>query len=368
MTNSPKNSSKGRIAVAMSGGVDSSAVAAMMLEEGFEVLGLTMQLYSQSDEKAAGSCCAGRDIYDARRVADKLGISHYVLNYEEAFRREVIEDFANSYADGLTPIPCVRCNQQIKFEKLLSLAKSLGAMALATGHYVRREAGKDGSAGLWRAKDLKRDQSYFLFATTKSQLEFLRFPLGNFTDKAQVRRYASAAGLDVAEKPDSQDICFVAEDYRRVVQALRPEAAAPGDLVDINGNKLGRHKGIASYTVGQRRGLGIGGVREMAGEPLYVVRLDKAANRVVVGPKSAMARTEVRLKGLNWLGEEEVHGNFSSNCMVKWRSAQEPVDAELTVDCDTAKVLSKEFSAVSPGQAMVFYRGERVLGGGWICN
>ena len=356
-----------RMAVAMSGGVDSSVAAAMLAEQGYEVVGLTMQLYADDNEKVRGSCCAGRDVYDARRVADKLGIAHYVLNYERAFKRDVIEDFAEDYANGLTPIPCVRCNQRIKFERLLNLAKDLGASALATGHYVRRLAGSssgEGSVGLWRARDHKRDQSYFMFATTKSQLGFLRFPLGEFTDKAQVRRYAAAAGLEVAAKPDSQDICFVSGDYRRLVEALRPEAAEPGELLHVSGRVLGRHQGIAAYTVGQRRRLGVGGIKGLGEGPLYVVEIDKLRNQVVVGPKSAALQRKIRLSGLNWLGDT-TGGGAELALEVKWRSAQEPIPAKVTIDGDSAEVKGR-FSAVAPGQAVVFYRGERVLGGGWV--
>lgn len=345
----------------MSGGVDSSATAALLVEQGYEVVGLTMQLYDDSANNgsnpnrgsaANGSCCAGRDIYDARRVADKLGIAHYVLNYERAFKRDVIEDFAADYANGLTPIPCVRCNQRIKFERLLELAKDLGAETLATGHYVRRRGDE-----LWRAKDLARDQSYFLFATTRQQLRFLRFPLGEFASKGEVRRYAARAGLQTAAKQDSQDICFVAENYLKVVAALRPEAVRPGELVDVDGRLLGRHRGIAAYTIGQRRRLGVGG-----GEPLYVVEIDAAKNRVVVGGKAAVAKHKIRLTELNRLGDE---AEFGGRVRIKWRSAQEPVAATIALTEDGAEV-EGSFSAVAPGQAVVFYRGERVLGGGWV--
>lgn len=353
---------RARVVVAMSGGVDSSVAAALVTAAGYEAVGITLQLYDHGAAVSRpGSCCAGQDIRDARRVADRLGIAHYVLDYERRFRERVIEDFAASYAAGETPIPCVRCNERIKFGDLLDTARDLGAAALATGHYVRRVVGADGPE-LHRAVDPARDQSYFLFATAREQLDFLRFPLGSLP-KTETRAIAERLELPVAAKPDSQDICFVPEGrYAAVIEKLRPGAAEPGEIVHIDGRVLGRHRGVIHYTVGQRRGLGIGA----DGVPLYVVRLDAPNRRVVVGPQAALARGRVRVRELNWLDAEPI-AVTGARVEAKLRSAAEPAAATLhaaeagaVIEFDTPQF------GVAPGQAAVFYRGSRVLGGGWI--
>ncbi|HJO73375.1 MAG TPA: tRNA 2-thiouridine(34) synthase MnmA [Rhodospirillales bacterium] len=353
-----------RVVVGMSGGVDSSVTAALLTEVGFEVIGITLQLYDHgAATRRPSACCAGQDIHDARRVADALGIPHYVLDYEARFRQSVIEDFADSYLSGETPIPCVRCNQTVKFHDLLSTARDLGADALATGHYVRRRQGAGGPE-LHRAADTVRDQSYFLFAMTVEQLQFLRFPLGELA-KDETRAHAQRLRLPVADKPDSQDICFVPEgSYAGVVDALRPGAAEPGDIVDVQGNVVGRHEGLIHYTVGQRRGLGIA-----APEPLYVVRLEPRERRVVVGPRPALLKDRLGAYGVNWLGAAHMPDD-PIEVRVKLRSAQEPVPATVrAVAGDGAEVVLDEAQAgVAPGQACVFYDGERVLGGGWIAR
>jgi len=343
-----------RIVVAMSGGVDSSVVAALAARSGAEVIGITLQLYDHGAATGrTGSCCAGQDIRDARAVADRLGIAHYVFDYENRFRTSVIEDFADEYAAGRTPIPCVRCNQGVKFTDLLTIARDLGADCLATGHYVRRIVGADG-AELHRAIDPARDQSYFLFATTAPQLDFLRFPLGGMA-KAAVRAIAVEAGLVVAAKPDSQDICFVPDgDYAAIVRKLRPEAADEGEIVDMAGRVLGRHRGLIHFTVGQRKGIDIGGQPE----PLYVLRLEPAARRVVVGPRRALAVASAVLGDVNWIG-----GDFAGPVTVKVRSMAKPVAARF--DGTVVHFEAPEYG-VSPGQAAVLYAGDRVLGGGWI--
>jgi tRNA-specific 2-thiouridylase len=349
-----------RIVVAMSGGVDSSVTAALLKREGHDVVGITLQLYDHGEATARkGACCAGQDIHDARRVADRLGIPHYVLDYESRFRREVMADFAGSYLAGETPIPCVRCNQRVKFRDLLENARALGAVALATGHYARIVEGPEGRE-LHKAADGDRDQSYFLFATTPAQLDYLMFPLGGRT-KPEIRALAAEFDLPVADKPDSQDICFVPEGrYARVVERLRPGASEPGEIVDLEGRVLGRHEGVIHFTVGQRRGLGIA-----AAEPLYVVRLDAASRRVVVGPRAALGSTGALLREINWLGGEAPEPE-GLPVAVKLRSAS-PAMPALLFPGGEVRFAAPE-AAVAPGQACVFYRGSRVLGGGFIAR
>jgi tRNA-specific 2-thiouridylase len=364
-----------RVVVAMSGGVDSSVVAALLQSEGYDVVGVTLQLY---DHGAAvhrkGACCAGQDIHDARRVAERLGIPHYVLDYESRFRDKVIDAFARSYVEGETPIPCVACNQHIKFADLFDTARELGADALATGHYISSRELDDGERALFRAADPDRDQSYFLFATTRAQLEMLRFPLGDLP-KARVRELARDYGLGVAEKADSQDICFVPSGkYTDIIEKLRPDAAEPGDIVHIDGRVLGRHKGIIHYTIGQRRGLGITDNAATRGEPLFVAKLDAANSRVIVGPREALETRTITLRDVNWIGD----GAFEDlppggiEIAVRTRSTRPPAPARLYSGARATHVeLLAPETGVSPGQACVFYDSTdgraRVLGGGIIC-
>jgi tRNA-specific 2-thiouridylase len=360
-----------RVVVAMSGGVDSSVVAALLKREGYDVVGITLQLYDHgAAAHRAGACCAGQDIHDARRVAEVVGIPHYVLDYEARFREAVIDRFAASYLSGETPIPCVECNRSIKFRDLLATARELGADVLATGHYVASRALPDGRRALFRAADPERDQSYFLYATTPEQLAMLRFPLGE-RPKDETRALARELGLSVAEKPDSQDICFVPQGrYSDVIERLKPGAAQTGEIVHLDGRVLGRHAGIIHYTVGQRRGLGVA-----AGEPLYVVRLDAARSRVVVGPREALATRTIHVVDLNWLGDEALDeiGPEGLEVAVRVRSTREPRPAVLRPRAGGAAIeLASAEDGVSPGQACVIYEGDgpraRVLGGGTIAR
>jgi tRNA-uridine 2-sulfurtransferase len=356
-----------RVVVAMSGGVDSSVVAAMLKDQGYDVVGVTLQLYDHGAALAKkGACCAGQDIHDARRVADAMGFPHYVLDYENMFRAAVIDEFADAYLAGATPVPCIRCNERVKFKDLLTVARDLDADCMATGHYIQRAVGASGPE-LHRAADAARDQSYFLFSTTREQLDYLRFPLGHLTSKAETRALAAQYGLSVADKPDSQDICFVPNgNYAAVIEKLRPGAGEPGDIVDLAGAVVGRHEGIIHYTIGQRRGLGIGGLEE----PLYVVRLDPDTRRVVVGPKEALSTRTVPLREINWLGDAPLTSRAEWPLEVKVRSTRPPRAAILRpLSATEAEVeLVAPEDGISAGQACVFYEpgSARVLGGGWI--
>ena len=362
-----KDPKETRVVVAMSGGVDSSVVAALLHEEGYDVVGVTLQLYDHGQAVAPGSktCCAGADIYDARRVAEEKGFPHYVLDYESNFHDSVIEEFAESYLRGETPIPCVKCNQSVKFEDLLKTARDLGADCMATGHYIKRTHDDAGRAQLHRAHDHIKDQSYFLFATTQEQLDYLRFPLGGWS-KDLTREHAERLGLLNADKPDSQDICFVPHgDYARVVKSIKPEAEKPGEIVHIDGRVVGGHQGIIHYTIGQRKGLGIGGGVSENNEPLYVIALKPEDNQVIVGPKEALARDTLYLKDCNWLLGE--HDGQVLPVMVKFRSVMQPVTAQLTRDDHSATVkLECPQYGIAPGQASVCYIKDRLIGGGWI--
>ncbi|MEE9428416.1 MAG: tRNA 2-thiouridine(34) synthase MnmA [Paracoccaceae bacterium] len=356
-----------RVVVAMSGGVDSSVVAAELSREGYDVVGITLQLYDHGAAFAkTGACCAGRDIHDARRVAEEMGFPHYVLDYENVFKDAVIDEFADSYLAGATPVPCIRCNERVKFQDLMQTARDLDADCMATGHYIQRKMGPDG-AQLHMAADAVRDQSYFLFSTTQDQLDYLRFPLGHLKNKSETRELATKYGLSVADKPDSQDICFVPDgNYAALIEKLRPGAAEPGDIVDVNGTVLGGHRGVIHYTIGQRRGLGIGGLQD----PLYVVKLDVDARRVIVGPKELLETRLVSVREVNWLGSEPMDSRKEWPLKVRVRSTRPPRDAILRPCGPNQAVveLLQPEEGVSPGQACVFYapEGGRVFGGGWI--
>lgn len=356
-----------RVVVAMSGGVDSSVVAALLADQGYDVVGVTLQLYDHGAALAKkGACCAGVDIHDARRVAEERGFPHYVLDYENIFKDAVIDEFADSYLAGATPVPCIRCNERVKFKDLLQTARDLDADCMATGHYIQRKLGPEGPE-LHSAADAGRDQSYFLFSTTRQQLEFLRFPLGHLASKHATRALAAEYGLAVADKPDSQDICFVPDgNYASVIEKLRPGAAESGQIVHADGRVLGRHDGVIHYTIGQRRGLGIGGLAE----PLYVVRLDVDAKAVIVGPKEMLSTRIIPVREINWLGDAPMTSRDEWHLMVKLRSTRPARAAILRPRSDTeaqVELLSPE-EGVSPGQACVFYEigGSRILGGGWI--
>jgi|TARA_B110000444_G_scaffold150718_1_gene141062 tRNA-specific 2-thiouridylase len=362
----PKAPKDTRVLVAMSGGVDSSVVAAMLSEEGYDVVGVTLQLYDHGAALAKkGACCAGRDIQDARRVAEEMGFPHYVLDYENKFKESVIDEFADAYLAGATPVPCIRCNERVKFRDLLETAKDLDADCMATGHYIQRFV-ENGKAELHKAADPDRDQSYFLFSTQQKQLDYLRFPLGHLKSKKDTRELARKYGLPVADKPDSQDICFVPNgSYAAVIEKLRPEAANPGNIVNLNGEILGTHKGIINYTVGQRRGLGIGG-----GDPLYVVKLDADKQQVIVGSKEALATRTVMIKEVNWLGEDKFIDSSERTIAVRVRSTRSPKEAiirPITETTASVELLVAE-EGIAPGQACVFYdiEGTRIYGGGWI--
>jgi len=352
-----------RVVVAMSGGVDSSAVAALMVEQGYDVIGITLQLYDHGAAlQKKGACCAGQDIEDARNVANKLGIPHYVLNYESLFKESVIDDFADSYIRGETPIPCVKCNQSVKFRDLLAVAKDLDAHRLVTGHYIRKIMGKNGPE-LHNAKDASKDQSYFLFATTKEQLDFLEFPLGEMS-KEETRKLAEKFGLENADKPDSQDICFVPNgSYSDVVKKLRPGALDAGEIVHTDGTVLGKHDGIINYTVGQRKGLGIA-----HSEPLYVVKIDPENKKVIVGEEKDLFDNSFYINNINWLGEGKSLPKEGIEADVKMRSTQNSITARIIPEENGLSKVSLKTpqKSITPGQACVFYKSGQVLGGGWI--
>lgn len=350
-----------RVVVAMSGGVDSSVAATMLHKQGYEVIGVTLQLYDMGiDLEKKGACCAGKDIYDAKNVAERMGFAHYVLNYESIFKKEVMEDFADSYLRGETPIPCVKCNQSVKFRDLFKVARDLNADALVTGHYVQRKMGSNG-AELHKAFDESKDQSYFLFATTQEQLDYIHFPLGGMK-KEETRQLANEFGLAIADKPDSQDICFVPNgSYANVIERLRPGALDDGDITHINGEVLGRHNGIINYTLGQRKGLGISWP-----EPLYVIKIDASNNRVIVGPESALGSTSFKIRDVNWLDNNIPASGIEVS--IKARSGHNGAEAIIIpLENNMANVqLKTPQRAITPGQACVMYSGSRVIGGGWI--
>jgi len=349
-----------KVVVAMSGGVDSSVAAVMLKKEGYNVVGITMNLYNQTDAKSSKSCCAGRDIADAKKIADQYNFPHITLDYQSKFFDGVIDDFVETYASGKTPVPCIKCNQTVKFRDLLDEAKKMNADTLVTGHYARRK-GKDKNAKLFKAKDYKKDQSYFLFATLKDQLDFVRFPLGSYY-KSEIRDLAKEYNLEVSDKPDSQDICFVtSKSYRDLISNLKPDLNSEGDLLDIRGRFLGKHKGIANYTIGQRKGLGVSGFES----PLYVIEINQKKNQIVLGDQSFLKKTKISLNKINWLDETISKNNLK--CFAKIRSTQKESSGKLNITSNFAQFEFDEVvNATSPGQACVFYLKDQVLGGGWI--
>ena len=356
-----KRKSDTRVFVAMSGGVDSSVAAVLLKKEGYNVIGVTLRLYSQVSRKSSKSCCAGQDIEDAKKVAQQFNFPHYVFDYQDQFFKGVIDNFVESYAQGETPIPCVKCNQTVKFTDLLKVAKDQKADTLVTGHYIRRIGDKK-NAKMFKAKDIKKDQSYFLFATTKEQLNFLRFPIGEFF-KSEIREMAKNLSLPVKDKPDSQDICFVTQDsYRALIEKIKPESIIKGKIVNINGETIGQHNGIVNYTIGQRKGIGIGGSKN----PIYVIDIDKKNNLIVLGEKKYLEKSAINIQNINWIADNINHKN-EIRCFAKIRSTQKEEPGTLIINGDKAKyVFDKTISSTSPGQACVFYLNNQVLGGGWI--